>query len=127
MKRAVVGWSVAAGALLFITAVALSSYNYLSRIQYLGEQLRLGDKALKAGEFDRPISIYSEVLHRALTTHQIAMAQFGRGTAENSKFRFDDSIRDFTEAIRLRPRWIEPYLGRAYAFQTEGRIWQGHC
>ena len=51
----------------------------------------------------------------------LAKAFFNRGAAYDDKGQYDRAIRDYTEAIRLRPGYADTYANRGLAYVKLGR------
>ena len=49
-----------------------------------------------------------------------ANAVFHRGVAYEAKGEYDDAIADYTEAIRLNPKFADAYNNRGVAFTKKG-------
>ena len=43
------------------------------------------------------------------------------------KGEFDKAIADYTEAIRLDPKYAEAHEERGYSYHKKGELRQGHC
>lgn len=79
-----------------------------------------GYAAVKAKDADHAISWFNSALTKRLPAAEKAVIYLNRGSAWNSKRRFDDAIRDLNEAERLNPNLAYIYVQRAWAFQQQG-------
>src|ERR1700686_967826 len=78
------------------------------------------EQAFERKDLDGAIALLSRALEMHLLPAQRATACYERGWSESEKFKYDDAIRDYTEAIRLRYPGIEVYWGRGWAYQCKG-------
>src|SRR6202035_3713353 len=72
------------------------------------------------GDLEREVALSSKALRKKLTKYQRSIAYENRGAAFNLKWRFDQAVADFTEAIRLNPKLSEAYAGRGFAYLRKG-------
>lgn len=78
--------------------------------------------AIGQGDFDQAIVSFDGVLQLHLSPARAAEAYYGRGCAKSESFKYEDAIRDFSEAIRLDPTRAYPYWGRGYAYQEKKEL-----
>ena len=78
------------------------------------------EKAFDRKDFDGAIALFSRALELHPTSAPKAHAYYGRAQAESQKSQYNDAIRDYTEAIRLRLPGVEAYWGRGWAYQSKG-------
>ena len=83
--------------------------------------IALGDaeKAFDKKDFDRAITLLSRALELQPLPARRALAYYERAQVESEKSKYDDAIRDYTEAIRLRLPGINAYWGRGWAYQCK--------
>jgi len=77
-------------------------------------KLKDANDAIKNGNFDRAISLASEVIR---TDDKKALAYDIRGSAYFKQNKYDLAIADFTAAIGINPKDVSAYLQRARLFQ----------
>lgn len=102
-------------------AASLGIYYFVSAQEGM-KLAREGYSAAFRGDHDAAIDLFNKALQRKLPRHQVALAYLNRGTAYGFKSRFDEAIRDYTEAIRLNPQSAEAYAGRGYSYQHKGEL-----
>jgi|GEM_PF-882266 len=78
------------------------------------------EKAFEKKDFNGAIALLSRALEMHLFPAQKATAYDRRAWLENQKFKYDEAIRDYTEAIRLRYPGTDAYWGRGWAYQGKG-------
>jgi tetratricopeptide (TPR) repeat protein len=81
-----------------------------------------GYEASAHGDYDTAIAQYSAALHETIGNDQKAFIYLNRGVAYNFKSRFDDAIRDHTEALRLNSKLADAYAGRGWAYLCKGDV-----
>jgi tetratricopeptide (TPR) repeat protein len=108
------------GALLcFIALGAGGRYlvvSYQRGVRLWGE----GVNAASKGEIDRSIDKYNQALREKFWPAQLGLLYRNRGIAFYQKGRFDDAIRDLTEAIN-RTKLAAAYSNRSLAYLASGR------
>jgi len=78
------------------------------------------EQAFERKDLDGAIALLSRALEMHLLPAQRATACYERGWSESEKFKYDDAIRDYTEAIRLRYPGTDAFWGRGWAYQCKG-------
>ncbi|MEY2541534.1 MAG: hypothetical protein QOI22_1136, partial [Verrucomicrobiota bacterium] len=100
-------------------ATSIGAYYLLS--WYHGTRLiNDGYAAAFRNDSDTAIKRFNEALKQHLTQQQALFVHMNRGLVYNSKSRFDEAIRDFTEALRVDPKIADAYAGRGFAYQCRG-------
>ncbi|MEY2498783.1 MAG: hypothetical protein QOD12_2339 [Verrucomicrobiota bacterium] len=86
--------------------------------------IALGDaeKAFDRKDFDGAIALLSRALDLQPLPARRSLAYYERAQVESEKSKYDDAIRDYTEAIQLRLPGINAYWGRGWAYQCK-REW----
>jgi len=113
-------------ALSFVVIMAIMISGAAVGIYYFLE-FRKGDQFYREGyaaeereDHDVAIEKLSQALKHKLTKNDLAEAYSSRGAAYRSKGRFEEAVRDFSEAIRLYPNWSHAYFGRGWTYQRKG-------
>lgn len=90
-------------------------------------EFRKGDQFYREGyaaeqrqDHDVAIEKLSQALKHELTKNDLAEAYSTRGAAYRSKRKFEEAVRDFSEAIRLYPNWSYGYFARGWTYQLKG-------
>jgi tetratricopeptide (TPR) repeat protein len=92
-------------------------------IYYLADSLwgkQLFEKGFYTTDDEVAIANLSKALRHKLTKNDLATAYSTRGGVYQSKKKYDEAIRDFSEAIRVYPDWSYPYFGRGWTYQLRG-------
>lgn len=109
------------GCLLFLAVGALATGIYYALDFQKGRQLYSeGYWAEDRGDYYVAIAKLSEALRHNLTKDDRATVYSRRGWTFRETRRFDEAIRDFSEAIRLYPRWSHAYFWRGWSYQSKG-------
>jgi tetratricopeptide (TPR) repeat protein len=125
MKRSTkIVWGLGTGLLLVLAGLMAFGVYRLQRDRSETLALRKAERALDQSDFDTAIALFDQALQLHPPPSKAAAAYYGRARAENEKFKYDDAIRDLSEAIRLDPAGTRAnaYLGRGYAFQCKGEL-----
>lgn len=109
-----------------IVALALASTTvgaYLFISFQRGSKLAAeGYHAFALGDYDTAIVRYSAALRENIDSYQRALVYLNRGAAYNSKWRYDESIADHTQALRLNHKLSDAYAGRAWAYLRKNQM-----
>jgi tetratricopeptide (TPR) repeat protein len=110
------------GAVLLLGLAGLMAFGifWFQRDRKQTLALEKAETALHQNNFETAIAFFNDAFQLDLSPARAAAAYFGRAHAEIEKGRYDDAIRDFSEAIRLYPDRVEPYWDRGYAYQQKG-------
>lgn len=103
---------------------AIEAYNEAIRIYpaYARAYLERGNVYLKVDSADRALADYSKVIELK-PEELLADAYLNRGLVYNKYLdKHFDAIKDFTEALRLKPQWKEAYYNRAVAYENVKRL-----
>jgi tetratricopeptide (TPR) repeat protein len=109
----------AAVAVLIVAVACAAGYYIISYFQ--GAKLaQQGYEASARADHDTAIAKYDAALHKPVSSYQRSYVYLNRGAANNFKWRFDEAIRDHTQALRLNPQLSEAYAGRGLAYLRKG-------
>jgi tetratricopeptide (TPR) repeat protein len=108
-------------ALIFSSLIAWGVFLF-ERERRAAQAMVEAERAESRKDFDGAITQLSRALELQLFPAQKASAYYERARLESDKFKYDEAIRDFNEAIRLRYRGAEAYWGRGWAYQCK-REW----
>ena len=123
MKRSTkIGWGLVAGLLLVLTGLMAFGVYRLQRDRSENLALKKAGGALDQDDLDGAIALFDQALRLHLPPSKASTAYYGRANVENRKFKYDDAIRDFSEAIRLDPAGVNAYWGRGFAYQSKGEL-----
>jgi tetratricopeptide (TPR) repeat protein len=118
-KPAKIALAAGAGLLLLLAIVVALGIFWLQRDREQNIALEKAGTALNEQDSERAIALFDRALQLHLPAAKAALGYYGRAQAENAKAKYDDAIRDFSEAIRLNPKGVEAYAGRGYAYQVK--------
>lgn len=99
---------------------AIESYNEATRIYpaYARAYFERGNIYFKAEAADRALADFSKVIELN-PAELLPDAYLNRGLVYNKYMdKHFDAIKDFTEALRLKPDWKEAYYNRAVAYEN---------
>jgi len=113
------GMIAVAAITLAVAIVSLAIY-YFINFQKGAQRARDGYAAIFRGDYDTAIKLFNGALQKRLSNYQASFVYLNRGTAYNSKWRFDEAIHDLTEALRLNPKLADAYAGRGLAYLRKG-------
>lgn len=112
------------GALLLLAVGAMISLTI-----YYAISARHGDRlidegltALRERKSGLAIARFSAALHTKLDPYRLPFVYAERALAYREKNQLDQSIRDYTEAIRLNPKSSGTYFSRGRVFEKAGKI-----
>jgi tetratricopeptide (TPR) repeat protein len=111
--------SALAAVALVVTIVSVAAY-YSVDFQRGIRLANAGYAAGSANNTDLAIENLNEALRHTLTKYQRSFVFQNRGAAYNAKWRFDEAIRDHSEALLLNPTLADAYIGRGFAYQRKG-------
>ena len=127
MKRSTkIGWALGTGLFLVLAGlIAFAAAFVAYRVERSWKEDLMWRKAQSAfdqHDFDTAIALYNQILQRNLAPAKAAAAYCARAQAENQKFKYDDAIRDFSEAIRRHSMDVSAYWGRGYSYQCKAEL-----
>jgi tetratricopeptide (TPR) repeat protein len=109
---------------LLILGILVAGYYLVGAIT--GTRLaQQGYQASALGDYETAIARYEAALRKPLSRYQKSYVYLNRGAAYNFKWRFDEAIRDHTEALQLNPTLIDAYAGRGFAYLRKGENEKG--
>jgi tetratricopeptide (TPR) repeat protein len=118
-------WSkiICATAIITLLLAGTTAATYLFISSQRGNELATeGYHALALGDYDTAIMRYSAALRENIGDYQRALVYLSRGAAYNSKWRYDESIADYTEALRLNRKLSDAYAGRGWAYLRKNEM-----
>ena len=82
---------------------------------------RLGLSAVRAGKLDEALKLYDRCFVAGkLTPTSKPLWRYNRANVYLAKRRFQDAIRDYSDAIRLKPNYGLAYGSRGLAYEAAG-------
>jgi tetratricopeptide (TPR) repeat protein len=82
---------------------------------------RLGLSAVRAGKLDEALKLYDPCFNQGkLTLKSQPLWRYNRANIYLAKRRFQDAIRDYSEAIRQKPNYGLAYGSRGLAHEATG-------
>jgi tetratricopeptide (TPR) repeat protein len=112
-----IGCGLSASLVLALAGLVAFGVYQLQRDRRATVALQKAKSAIDQRDFDGAIALFDGVLQMHLPPAKAAVAYYGRGYAKNEKFKYDDAIRDFSEALRFDSAKVDAYWGRGYAYQ----------
>jgi tetratricopeptide (TPR) repeat protein len=114
----------AAGTALVLASAGLIALGLFWFQRDRAQNLILQDagNALAEKKFDTALALYDQALRLHLSATKASEAYYGRANAETEKARYDEAIRDFSEALKLNPKMVAACWGRGYASQLKGDL-----
>jgi tetratricopeptide (TPR) repeat protein len=104
---------------IIMSGAAVGLYYFLEFRK--GDQFyREGYAAEQRQDHDVAIEKLSQALKHKLPKNDLAEAYSTRGAAYRSTRKFEEAVRDFSEAIRLYPNWSYAYFARGWTYQLKG-------
>ena len=100
---------------LLMASAAVAAY-FLISFQRGIKLASEGYHASALRDYDTAIVRYNAASRENIGSYQRAFVYLNRGTAYGSKWRYDESIADHTEALRLNPNLSDAYAGRGWAY-----------
>ena len=106
-------WKVSRlGALALALMVSLVAAGLASEIK----DITAGVQAEKLGHLNKAIRLYTIAINFSeLSTTDMALAYTNRGRAWRLKGNLDRAIRDYTSALKVKPRYFIDFINRGFA------------
>jgi tetratricopeptide (TPR) repeat protein len=106
---------------LLLASTTVAAYLFIS-FQRGNKLATEGYHALALGDYDTAIVRFSAALQENIGGYQRAFVYLNRGAAYNSKWRYNESIADHTEALRLNRKLSDAYAGRGWAYLRKNEM-----
>lgn len=84
-----------------------------------------GDKEDCEARNEKSIAACTRIIKRGPENAALADIYYRRGINYRDESKYDESIKDFSRAIRLRPDWSWPLVARGHAYAWSKRYDQG--
>ncbi|MEY2482283.1 MAG: hypothetical protein QOK24_811 [Verrucomicrobiota bacterium] len=115
-------WAAGTTLLLISAGVIALTLFWFQRDRAQNLALQKAGNALTQKDFESALALYDQALQLHLPPTKAGETYYGRANAETEKGRYDEAIRDYSEALRLNPKIVVAYWGRGYAFQLKGDL-----
>jgi tetratricopeptide (TPR) repeat protein len=121
-KSLKIGLGVAAALFLALgCAIAFATYYVVNALH--GRKLfDEGYAAMKRGEHAIAVRHFDEALRRPLVPYFAASAHFDRGFSDEKLGNRDEALRDYSEAIKIKPDMVEAYVYRGNLYEERKEI-----
>lgn len=75
-----------------------------------------GDMEVCEARNDKSIAACTRIIKRGPESADMANVYYKRGLNYRDESKYDDAIKDFTRAIRLKPDWVWPLVARGHTY-----------
>jgi lipoprotein NlpI len=82
--------------------------------------LKAAQDAGRRGDDNQAVRLFTAALNQVLSDHERLEAYFGRANAYANEAEYDRAIHDYSDVVRLEPRYSSVYLNRGIAYQKKG-------
>lgn len=87
------------------------------------EDIMAGNAAAQAKKFDQAIKMYTRAIKSGkLSPSNLAVAYNNRGSAYDDKDLAAKAMKDFNQAIKIKPDYAEAYYNRSFAYEKKGLL-----
>lgn len=114
--------AVIVGAILLVAGGAGLGVYYLADLQQGARLAQEGYLAGNRGDHDGAIARLNEALRHRLMANQRSSAYVNRAIAYYSTAKYDEAIRDYTEALRINRKSVGALVGRGFSYQQKGEL-----
>ncbi len=121
-RSARIGCGLSAGLLLALAGLMAFGVYRLQNDRRATLVFKKAESALDQPDFDEAIVLFDQALQLHLPPAKAAEAYYGRGLANTHKSKYDEAIRDFSEALRLDSRKVDAFWGRGHAYQRKDEL-----
>lgn len=85
------------------------------------EDAEAGVEALKAGENDKAIKLFSAAIRsKEVKGEKLSAIYYNRGRSYLSKKEYDEAVADFTYTLKLKPKFAPAYNMRGITYKAKG-------
>lgn len=87
------------------------------------EDIQAGNNAARAQKFKKAIKLYTRAIKSGkLDTANLAVAYNNRGSAYDDQKLTAKAMKDFNQAIKIKPDYAEAYYNRSFAYEKKGML-----
>jgi tetratricopeptide (TPR) repeat protein len=87
------------------------------------DDIMAGNAAAQAKKFDQAIKLYTRAINSGkLTPANLAVAYNNRGSAYDDNGIAANAMKDFNQAIKIKPGYAEAYYNRSFAYEKKGNL-----
>lgn len=87
------------------------------------DEITAGNAAAQAGRFKQAVKHYGKAISsKTLSRTNLAVAYNNRGSAKDDSGDADGALRDFNQAVKIKPDYAEAYYNRSFAYERKGLI-----
>jgi tetratricopeptide (TPR) repeat protein len=87
------------------------------------EDIRAGNTAAQARKYKEAIKLYTRAIKSGkLDAVNLAVAYNNRGSAYDDQNLTAKAMKDFSQAIKVKPNYAEAYYNRSFAYEKKGLL-----
>ncbi len=87
------------------------------------EDISAGNAAAQAQKFKKAVKLYTQAIKSGqLDPTNLAVAYNNRGSAYDDQNQTAKAMKDFKQAIKIKPDYAEAYYNRSFAYERKGKL-----